>query len=62
MDNNESINLTCPNCESDNVGRSRKSKSLVGYLLLLIGIPIPVFKKEYHCFECYTDFKIEKDS
>lgn len=51
--------IVCPKCNSDNVAKSRKPSSIVGILLLLFGIPFLSYRKEFHCFDCYTDFKIE---
>lgn len=60
MRKEEPINVTCPYCKSDNVSKSRKPAPIVGYILLLIGLPVPSFTKEYHCFECLSDFKIKR--
>jgi transposase-like protein len=51
----------CPQCSSDNVSKSRKPKSVVGLLLLFFGIPLPIFKDEYYCFDCRNEFKMEKE-
>ncbi|MCE7991658.1 MAG: hypothetical protein HEP71_06750 [Roseivirga sp.] len=60
MSKAESI-VECPDCASDNVAKSRKPASIVAYLLLLIGLPLPIFKKkQYHCFECGLDFKVSR--
>lgn len=59
---NEETTITCVHCNSDNVVKSKKPSSIVGVILLLIGIPLPIFKKEYHCFDCDNDFKIENAS
>lgn len=50
----------CPHCQSDNVSKSKKPASVVGFLILLIGLPIVAYKTEYHCFDCYEDFKLEE--
>ncbi len=50
--------VNCPNCNSIEVRKSDKMKGFVGVILLFFGIPLPVYKKEYHCFDCYRDFKV----
>lgn len=45
----------CPNCGSDNVSINKKAGSWLIGILLLIGIPLPIYKKEIHCFDCYQD-------
>lgn len=49
----------CPHCNSLEIRMSREVRGIVGVILLVFGIPIPIYKKEYHCFDCYKDFKIE---
>mgnify|MGYP003654546680 FL=1 len=61
MSDKQKNNQLCPNCGSDNNAKSRKL-SLVAGILIFFGIPIPSFKKEYHCFDCYSDFKNENET
>ncbi len=54
---NETIK-NCPNCSSNELRATKNTKGIVGVLLLFFGLPLPIYKKEYHCFNCYQDFKI----
>ena len=53
----EKLTPICPNCASDNVSHSRKPHPLFVVFIFLAGLLIPIFKKEYHCFDCGLDFK-----
>tara|TARA_R110001592_G_scaffold16998_7_gene72110 strand:- start:228 stop:671 length:444 start_codon:yes stop_codon:yes gene_type:complete len=52
--------IVCPNCGSDDIVKSKKPGGWYVFFLLLAMIPVPILKKEYHCFECYTDFKVKR--
>jgi len=54
------VNYSCPNCKSTNTKKSDKINTIVGWLLFFFALPLPLYKKEYHCFDCLTDFKIHK--
>jgi len=60
----DSLTVTCPNCKSDNVsfGYATDYRWDVLYLILsiLLGTPLPLFCKKYHCFDCRNDFKQNK--
>ncbi|SMG48186.1 hypothetical protein SAMN05661096_03435 [Marivirga sericea] len=57
MENAEA--LVCPYCHSDHVGKSKKPSSVFVILLLFVGLPVLKYKKEYHCYDCYQDFKLD---
>lgn len=55
-ENKESSSLKCPNCISTNLYKEELSKkSILGFLLL--GFPIPIFRKRFHCFDCGYEWK-----
>ena len=58
----EVTEIKCPNCNSDNIAKSQKPKSITGFFLVFFGLPLPMFKNEYHCFDCFNDFKIKNAS
>lgn len=60
MKNSIVTTLKCPECNSDNVSRPQYSRRVFAVSFLLLGFPIPFFKKESHCFECGTNFKVRK--
>lgn len=49
----------CPQCGSDNVRISKKGSPWTVFFLLLAALPLPIFKKEWYCFECRLNFKPE---
>lgn len=57
LSQNETVK-NCINCNSTEIRVSKEVKGIVGVLLLFFGLPIPIYKKEYHCFDCYQDFKV----
>ena len=56
-----SKDIVCPNCKSDNIRKSRKIRGAVGWLLFLFMIPVPLYYNDFHCFDCYIDFKVSKE-
>jgi len=54
----EDESVACPNCNSIDIRVSKEIKGIVGVLLLFFGLPLPIYKKEYHCFDCYKNFKV----
>jgi len=56
----ESSVLQCPKCHSDNVSRPQYSRRIFAISFLLLGFPLPFFKKVSYCFECGNEFKINK--
>jgi ssDNA-binding Zn-finger/Zn-ribbon topoisomerase 1 len=52
--------IICPNCGSGNVeGKGLNGKiSLV--ILMVTGLPIPIFSSKVNCYDCSTTFKIKK--
>lgn len=50
--------IICPNCKSDNNRKTKNLEGIVGVILLFFAIPLPIYKKEHHCFECFNDFKV----
>jgi len=59
---NKEEDIKCVICGSDNIAKSKKPSSIVGILLLLVGIPLPIYKRQYHCFDCGNEFKINNAS
>jgi len=57
LSQNETVK-NCPNCNSTDIRVSKEVRGIVGVLLLFFGLPLPIYKKEYHCFDCYQDFKV----
>ncbi len=53
----KSKELICPYCYSDNVILKKKAGYLIMLSLLLLGLPLPFFKKTYHCFDCDKEWK-----
>lgn len=56
---NQTKEIVCPNCKSDNVANNRKPRTFISILLLFFAIPYPAFKNEYYCFDCELTFKFE---
>jgi len=52
--------LKCPNCDSGNVGGIGLNGKISMVILMLTGLPIPVFSNKYFCFECHEKFKLNK--
>ena len=50
--------ITCPYCKSSEVARGRRQSNIAAWALVLLGLLIPVFKNESHCFDCGQDFKV----
>jgi hypothetical protein len=53
----DKTNLQCPFCKSENVTIKKQAGYVVMFSFLLLGLPIPIFKKRYHCFDCDKDWK-----
>ncbi len=49
--------LICPYCNSDNVVKKKQVGLVIMLSFLLFGLPLPFFKKCYHCFECDKEWK-----
>ena len=50
--------IKCPKCNSGNVGGVGLNGKISMVLLLLTGLPIPIFSSKFHCFECHEEFKL----
>ncbi|MFS4417110.1 hypothetical protein [Maribacter sp. 2307ULW6-5] len=50
--------LKCPRCASGNVDGVGLNGKIALIILMVTGLPIPVFSKKYHCFECHEEFKL----
>ena len=46
----------CPNCDSDNCIYKKKSGYMVMLSFLLLGLPLPFFKKKKYCYDCGTEW------
>lgn len=55
--NNE---LTCKYCSSDNVVKKKQAGYATLLSILLLGLPLPLFKKSYYCFDCEKEWKYNK--
>ena len=42
----------CPRCKSNNTARKKQTGYLIMLSILLLGLPLPFFKKSYYCFDC----------
>ena len=55
------LRIRCPICKSSNVAKGASVNSRYNIIQLLISVlilfPIPFFRKQYHCFECNSEFK-----
>jgi len=52
--------IKCPNCSSGNVDSIVLNRNVSLILLMLTNLPIPIFSRKFHCFECYKDFRLIK--
>jgi Zn finger protein HypA/HybF involved in hydrogenase expression len=57
---NEKLGINCPNCGSDNVRLHGLSEKILAASILILGIPIPVKKHTFYCFNCNSKFKLNK--
>jgi DNA-directed RNA polymerase subunit RPC12/RpoP len=55
------IRVKCPSCGSIEISRPQLSGQALAISLLLLGFPLPFFKRTYHCFNCGLDFKRQKE-
>lgn len=49
--------LICPYCHSDNVVKKKQVGLAIMLSFLLFGLPLPFFKRIYHCFDCDKEWK-----
>ena len=49
--------LICLFCNSDNVVKKKKVGYAIMISFLLFGLPLPFFKRTYHCFDCDKEWK-----
>lgn len=59
-DYSESL-LKCPHCGSGNIAGKGLNGKLSLVLLMLTGLPIPIFQSKAKCFDCHKEFRIEKN-
>ena len=61
---NDKVKLFCPNCNSDDVVKTKKAGWLFlfsSFLLLpFCGVFTPFFQKSYYCFNCKKNFKLKR--
>jgi DNA-directed RNA polymerase subunit RPC12/RpoP len=55
-----SSDIICPNCGSNNTLKNKISPKVFAICILLLGFPLPFARRTYHCFNCSTDFKLNK--
>lgn len=48
----------CPFCDSVNILPKRKPTLISILCTFLFWVPLPIFKKQYHCFNCDKEWKI----
>ncbi len=51
---------TCPFCQSDNFGKSKKLSWPIVPLFLILNIMFPIYKPTFKCFDCGEEWKIKK--
>jgi hypothetical protein len=49
--------LICKFCGSDSVIKKKQAGYVVMLSFLLLGLPIPFFKKTFYCFDCEKEWK-----
>jgi hypothetical protein len=49
--------ILCPQCGSDEVRKEKVSAAAFAVSLLLLGFPLPFFKRKHHCFDCQHEWK-----
>ena len=52
--------IKCPNCSSGNVDGMGLNGRISMVILMLTGLPIPIFSNKFHCFECHKEFRLNK--
>lgn len=57
---NNKNDIHCPVCQSDNVAKKKQAGYVVMISFLLLGLPFPIFKKSYYCFDCRNEWKEKK--
>ena len=53
----EAETIICPYCNSDNVMKNKQAGYVIMLSIMLLGIPIPFFKKSFLCFDCGKKWK-----
>jgi hypothetical protein len=48
----------CPTCFSSNIGQEKFSKEAFAFSWLLIGFPLLIPDRKYHCFNCGNEWKL----
>lgn len=52
--------LICPYCNSENVVVKKKTGYAIMLSIILFALPLPIFKKNYYCYDCDKEWKINK--
>ncbi|MEX0315687.1 MAG: hypothetical protein AB3N18_16035 [Allomuricauda sp.] len=52
--------IKCPKCNSGNIDGVGLNGKISIVILMITGLPIPVFSNKYHCFECHQEFRLNK--
>jgi len=52
--------VQCPNCGSTEVRQEKISPMMFAVSVILLGFPLPFFRRRYHCFDCDHDFVVGK--
>lgn len=54
--------IKCPNCGSGNVEGKGLNGKISLLILMITGLPIPIFKSKLNCFDCNEAFKVKRTS
>lgn len=50
----------CPYCQSEEIIKKKAPGYVVLFSILLLGLPLPFLKKNYYCFDCHKEWKVNK--
>ncbi len=53
--------IKCSKCRSGNVTGKGLNGKISMVILMITGLPIPIFSSKYHCFDCGIDFKLNEE-
>jgi DNA-directed RNA polymerase subunit RPC12/RpoP len=58
-DSQEKGAIVCPSCGSDDVAKDKTPPGIIILAVFFIGLPLLIFGKKYHCFNCGQEFKLK---
>lgn len=50
----------CPFCQSENIGEKKIPTIWIVLSFFLLYLPLPIFKRNYYCFDCEKEWKISR--